>query len=77
MSLNVFLTSLTLSSPTLTPPTSVLCKICGDTTFITSGNPIFFACLAASSAEVTSAKGGTLTPYVLRIDFDNSSVITL
>ncbi len=62
MSLNVFLTSLRLSNPTLTPPTSVLCKICGDTTFITRGKPILFACFAASLAEVTSANDGTLTP---------------
>ena len=55
MSVNVFLTSATLSIPTLTPPTSVLCKICGETTFITSGKPIFFACFAASSADVTKA----------------------
>ena len=77
MSLNVFLTSATLSMPTLTPPTSVLCKICGDTTFITNGNPNFFACFAASSADFARAKPGTFTPYFFRIVFDDSSVMTL
>ena len=77
MSLNVFFTSATLSSPTFTPPTSVLCKICGETTFMTNGNPNFFACFAASSAEVTRANPGTLIPYFFKMAFDDSSVITL
>ena len=47
MSLNVFLTSAVLSTPTLTPPTSVLWRICGETTFITRGNPSLFASLTA------------------------------
>ena len=77
MSLNVFFTSAVLSIPTLTPPTSVLCNICGETTFITSGNPIFFAALTASAGEVARAYGGTLRPYNFKIDFESSSVITL
>ena len=77
MLLNVFLTSATLVTPTFTPPTSVLCRICGDTTFITSGNPSFFDAFSASDTVLTNANFGILRPYFLSIFFDNSSVIVL
>ncbi len=46
------------STPTTTPPASVLCKMSGETIFSTTGKPIFSAARAASSADVASASCG-------------------
>ena len=49
-------------TPTMTPPASVLCKICGETIFITTGKPILEASFTASSAEVATPSFGMVIP---------------
>lgn len=56
-----FVSSLFLT-PRATPLTSVLCSICGDTTFIATGNPMPSAISAASSSLSASRAGRTLKP---------------
>src|SRR5262249_40070677 len=45
-----------------TPPMSLLCRICGETTLSTTGAPNSAAALTASSAEDTSRPGTTGIP---------------
>ena len=45
-----------------TPPTSLLCVICVEATFSTTGKPMPWARDAASSAEVASRVSVTRTP---------------
>ena len=63
--------------PTLTPPTSVLWSIWGETTFMTSGKPISAARFSASSADRASACLGTSKPYEASTDLASSSVTIL
>ena len=77
ISLNTSLASEVFCTPTFTPPTSVLCRISGETTFITIGKPTFLAADDTSFFDVTKAYFGMSTPYFSKISFDNSSVITL
>jgi len=42
-------------TPTITPPASVLCRICGDTIFMTTGKPISGRSRPASSAVFATA----------------------
>ena len=51
-----------LSTPTTTPPASVLCRMSGETIFSTTGNPMPALSFAASSAEVASASPGVGIP---------------
>ena len=47
----------------MTPPASVLCRICGETIFMTTGKPISEASLAASSAVFATPSFGMVIPY--------------
>src|ERR1700723_3079882 len=47
----------------MTPPASVLCRICGDTIFMTTGNPISEASFTASSAVFARPSLGMVIPY--------------
>jgi hypothetical protein len=49
-------------TPTITPPASVLCRICGETIFITTGKPIPDASFAASAADPATPSFGTAMP---------------
>jgi hypothetical protein len=48
--------------PTSTPPASVLCRMSGDTIFITTGKPIFSARFTASSAVAANPSPGVGMP---------------
>ena len=50
------------STPTSTPPASVLCRISGETIFSTTGKPMPAASFAASSADVATPSFGTGMP---------------
>ena len=55
-------TSAALFTPTRTPPASVLCRISGETIFITTGKPMPDASFAASAADVATPSFGTAMP---------------
>ncbi len=60
---NAFLTASSLSIGRMTPPSSVLWRMSGDTTFITMGKPISVAAERASSSVWTNRFRGTEIPY--------------
>ncbi len=62
---------------TITPPASLLCTICGEWIFMTTGKPIFSATLPASAAVLTIVCSGTGTPYCLRSSYDSDSLSIL
>src|ERR1700723_586575 len=64
-------------TPTTTPPASVLCRICGDTIFITTGKPIVAASLAACAASVATPSLGTAIPYASQMAFASGAVSAL
>ena len=49
-------------TPTTTPPASVLCRMSGETIFITTGKPMLPAILAASEADFATPSFGTGMP---------------
>src|SRR5919206_373335 len=51
-------TAASSARPSRTPPASVLCRICGETIFSTTGKPISRAMAAASPALVASPSRG-------------------
>jgi hypothetical protein len=55
-------TSAAEDSPTRTPPASVLCRMSGETIFMTTGKPSLSASCTASSADSASPSSGTGMP---------------
>lgn len=62
------------STPTTTPPASVLCRMSGETIFITTGPPKRAAYATASSTSVASSSPGTAIPYASAITFPSGAV---
>src|SRR5688572_4085215 len=69
-----FFAASTPSTPTSTPPASVLCRICGETIFSTTGNPMPEASFAASSADVATPSFGTGMPYASHTSLPSGAV---
>ena len=57
-----FSASAAVLTPTTTPPASVLCRMSGETIFITTGKPMSAASLAASPADLATPSFGTGMP---------------
>ena len=69
-----FFAASALSTPTSTPPASVLCRICGETIFSTTGKPMPDASFAASSADVATPSFGTAMPYASQTSLPSGAV---
>ena len=69
-----FFAASALSTPTSTPPASVLCRICGETIFSTTGKPMPDASFAASSAELATPSFGTGIPYASHTSLPSGAV---
>ena len=67
-------TSSTVFTPTRTPPASVLCRISGETIFITTGKPIPEASFVASAADVATPSFGTGMPYASQTSLPSGAV---
>lgn len=67
-------TSVAPSTPTITPPASVLCRMSGETIFITTGPPKRAAYATASSTSVASSSPGTAIPYASAITLPSGAV---
>ncbi len=66
--------SCALFTPTITPPASVLCRISGETIFITTGKPMPLASFAASAAELATPSFGTGMPYASHTSLPSGAV---
>ena len=73
ISLKAVFTSCEFFNPTFTPPASDLWMICGDTIFITTGYPIFFAACIASLSFLARILLGIGKPYARKTSCPSSS----
>lgn len=71
---NAARTSAAPSTPTITPPASVLCRMSGETIFITTGPPNRAAYDTASSTSVANSSPGTAIPYASAITLPSGAV---
>lgn len=74
---NAARTSAAPSTPTITPPASVLCRMSGETIFITTGPPKRAANDTASSTSRASSSPGTAIPYASAITLPSGAVSAL
>src|SRR3984893_535225 len=58
----------------MTPPASVLCRMSGETIFITTGKPISDAILAASPADLATPSFGTGMPDASQTSLPSGAV---